>query len=232
MTANTTLRPPPPAAPARVAALPNPPKPLDAMHQSPHIFKAYAILENHLKHRPDMLVGARGYLCYDTRDHSPWAQMDCVVAFGVDPDAIFARNGYVISEVGKPPDFVLEVASESTGRRDYTTKRAIYAEYGVAEYWRFDRSGGQYHDRPLIRRPPGQRPVRTTPAEHRRGRSNPGLQPGAGAGATLGCRPAAVLRPDRRVTISPTWPKPRPNWIPRRRPAPSPRPSGMPPKPW
>ena len=117
MTANTTLRPPPPAASARVAALPNPPKPLDAMHQSPHIFKAYAILENHLKHRPDMLVGARGYLCYDTRDHSPWAQMDCVVAFGVDPDAIFARNGYVISEVGKPPDFVLEVASESTGRR-------------------------------------------------------------------------------------------------------------------
>ena len=119
------------------------------MHQSPHIFKAYAILENHLKHRPDMLVGARGYLCYDTRDHSPWAQMDCVVAFGVDPDAIFARNGYVISEVGKPPDFVLEVASESTGRRDYTAKRAIYAEYGVAEYWRFDRTGGQYHDRPL-----------------------------------------------------------------------------------
>ena len=64
------------------------------------------------------------------------------MAFGVDPAAIFARNGYVISEVGKPPDFVLEVASESTGRRDYTHKRAIYAEYGVAEYWRFDRSGG------------------------------------------------------------------------------------------
>ena len=73
-----------------------------------------------------------------------------MVAFGVDPAAIFERNGYVISEVGKPPDFVLEVASESTGRRDYTTKRAIYAEYGVAEYWRFDRTGsGQYHDRPL-----------------------------------------------------------------------------------
>ena len=67
----------------------------------------------------------------------------------MDPAAIFGRNGYVISEVGKPPDFVLEVASESTGRRDYTAKRAIYAEYGVAEYWRFDRSGGQYHDRPL-----------------------------------------------------------------------------------
>ena len=72
-----------------------------------------------------------------------------MVAFGVDPDAIFARNGYVISEVGKPPDFVLEVASESTGRRDYTAKRAIYAEYGVDEYWRFDPGSGQYHDQPL-----------------------------------------------------------------------------------
>ena len=149
MTATTTLTPPPSDGYARLATLPDPPKPPDAMQQSPHIFRAYAILDAYLKHRPDMLVGARGYLCYDTRDHSPWAQMDCVVAFGVDPDAIFARNGYVISEVGKPPDFVLEVASESTGRRDYTAKRAIYAEYGVAEYWRFDRTGGQYHDRPL-----------------------------------------------------------------------------------
>ena len=60
-----------------------------------------------------------------------------------------ARNGYVISEVGKPPDFVLEVASRSTGRRDYTVKRAAYAAYGVSEYWRFDHTGGRYHDAPL-----------------------------------------------------------------------------------
>ena len=66
-----------------------------------------------------------------------------------DPGAIIARNGYVISEVGKPPDFVLEVASRSTGRRDYTVKREIYASFGVAEYWRFDHTGGLYHDAPL-----------------------------------------------------------------------------------
>jgi hypothetical protein len=50
--------------------------------------------------------------------------------------------------VGKPPDFVPEVASESTGREDYTRKRDGYAAYGVAEYWRFNASGGDYHDRP------------------------------------------------------------------------------------
>ena len=152
MTARTTVTPPP-GKYAHVAPLPNPPKALDAMQQLPYITRAYMILDNYFHRRPDVFVSGDGYLCYDTRDRSRWVRPDCVVAFAVDPAAIFDRNGYVISEVGKPPDFVLEVASESTGRRDYTAKRAIYAEYGVAEYWRFDRSGdrsgGQYHDRPL-----------------------------------------------------------------------------------
>ena len=55
----------------------------------------------------------------------------------------------MISEVGKPPDFVLEVASRSTGRRDYTVKREGYAGYGVREYWRFDHTGGEFHDAPI-----------------------------------------------------------------------------------
>ena len=44
---------------------------------------------------------------------------------------------------------VFEVGSRSTGRNDYTEKRETYAEYGVGEYWRFDHSGGEYHDAPL-----------------------------------------------------------------------------------
>ena len=51
--------------------------------------------------------------------------------------------------MGKPPDFVLEIASESTGRADYTTKRDTYAAYGVGEYWRFDPTGGQHSDAAL-----------------------------------------------------------------------------------
>ena len=149
MTATTTLTPPPPGKYAHVAPLPTPPKAPDAMQQSPYVTRAYLILDEYFQRRPDVLVGSDGYLCYDTHDPSRWVRPDCVVAFGVDPAMILARNGYVISEVGKPPDFVLEVASESTGRRDYTRKREIYAEYGVAEYWRFDRSGGEYHDGPF-----------------------------------------------------------------------------------
>ena len=150
MTATTTITPPPPAdGHARLAPLPDPPKAPDAMQQLPYISRAHLILDNHFRSRPDVFVGGEGYLCYDTHDRARWVKPDCLVAFGVDPAAIFERNGYVISEVGKPPEFVLEVASESTGREDYTRKRDIYADYGVAEYWRFDRTGGRYHDRPL-----------------------------------------------------------------------------------
>ena len=69
---------------------------------------------------------------------------DLLVAFNVDPIAFEEHNAYVISEQGKPPDFVLEIASRSTGRADTDEKRDAYAELGIAEYWRFDETG-QYH---------------------------------------------------------------------------------------
>ncbi len=69
---------------------------------------------------------------------------DLFVAFGVDPAAYQSSNGYIISEQGKPPDFVLEVASRSTGSEDTGPKRRDYEALGVFEYWRFDETG-QYH---------------------------------------------------------------------------------------
>ena len=69
---------------------------------------------------------------------------DLLIAFDADPVANEARLGYLIPEQGKPPDFVLEVASETTGRRDETIKRRDYERMGVPEYWRFDPSGGRF----------------------------------------------------------------------------------------
>ena len=69
---------------------------------------------------------------------------DLLVAFDVNPAAYEASNGYIISEQGKPPDFVLEVASESTGNLDTNEKRDDYARLGILEYWRFDETG-QHH---------------------------------------------------------------------------------------
>ena len=68
---------------------------------------------------------------------------DLLIAFNVDPEARRARNGYLMQ--GKPPDFVLEVASETTARRDETHKSEAYAAMGVPEYWRFDGTGGRWY---------------------------------------------------------------------------------------
>ena len=74
---------------------------------------------------------------------------DLLIAFGVDPEDYDASNGYVIAEQGKPPDFVLEVASAHTSDRDLRPKRAGYAAFGVPEYWRFDHTGGDHYLVPL-----------------------------------------------------------------------------------
>ena len=70
---------------------------------------------------------------------------DLLISLNARPELIIPRNGYLISEQGKPPDFVLEVGSASTGPIDEGVKRQDYARFRVPEYWRFDPSGGDYH---------------------------------------------------------------------------------------
>ena len=74
---------------------------------------------------------------------------DLIIAFDCDPERAIERQGYDITEQGKPPDFVMEIASKTTGRVDYTEKRVDYERYGIPEYWRFDATGGDYHDAAL-----------------------------------------------------------------------------------
>ena len=71
---------------------------------------------------------------------------DLLIAFNVDLAGIIDKRGYAIEREGKPPDFALEVASPTTGVKDYTAKRGDYEAYGISEYWRFDASGGLCHD--------------------------------------------------------------------------------------
>lgn len=98
--------------------------------------------------RPDAttFIAGRGYLCRQRSDLPRCPYPDMVVAFDVDAASIGGTNGYVIDEAGKPPDLVLEVASEHTSRRDYIAKRPIYAGLGVTEYWRYDPTGGRQYE--------------------------------------------------------------------------------------
>ena len=59
------------------------------------------------------------------------------------------RSSYRVWEEPKAPDFVLEIASESTYRTDRGEKRDTYAEMGVVEYWQYD-PVGSYLDPPLL----------------------------------------------------------------------------------
>ena len=138
-------------AAAAIEPLPDPPEKTD-MRQDIHYVPARSTLGAYFGKFDNVLVAGYGYLIVSRGSVEDWRQHfypDCIVAFGVDPRAITDRNGYVISEVGKPPEFVLEIASETTASRDETVKREGYAEMGVSEYWRFDGSGKGFYSQPL-----------------------------------------------------------------------------------
>ena len=121
----------------------------DAMFQSPHFFDAVSILGAHFSDDPTVFVDGNTIVCYNPDNLNDRVFPDCYVAFDVDAEAIFRQNGYLTWQVGKAPDFVLEIASETTARRDITYKRDLYERIGVKEYWRFDAKRGEYYGRTL-----------------------------------------------------------------------------------
>ena len=146
-TANRNTKTPPSPQPARFR-LPDPPeKHPDDMTSFKHLAGngiAYR-LADHLGNPDTTLVtGERYVVVSPTRNMAGIHYPDLLVAFHVDPAAYEASNGYVIDEQGKPPDFVLEIASRHTGHNDVDEKREAYEALGIPEYWRFDETG-QYH---------------------------------------------------------------------------------------
>ena len=125
--------------------------PRDDMQNSIHLDDPahQVVLRRHFGTSDTIMVLGEVPIGRDLRQRQGLRVPDLLVAFGVDRAGIIARRGYSIEEQGKPPDFVLEIASENTGQDDYTQKRDAYAAFGVPEYWRFDPSGGEYHDAPL-----------------------------------------------------------------------------------
>ncbi len=131
--------------------LPDPPEPEDMNN-----WKFFNSLGNginlirHLGNEARTIITSDTYVSHEpTSSPSGLFLPDLLIALNVDPQACDARNGYVIAEQGKPPDFVLEIGLSSTGQRDATVKRDGYAALSVGEYWRFDPSGGSYQGTPL-----------------------------------------------------------------------------------
>jgi Uma2 family endonuclease len=87
-----------------------------------------------------VLAGRTAWVgCYLRLEHGPEGRShlvpDCLVALGVPRGT---QDVYRMSEVGKAPDLVIELASPSTARRELSVKPAIYEEIGVRELVIFD----------------------------------------------------------------------------------------------
>ena len=102
-------------------------------------------LAMHFGNRDTTLVVADKWIVASPSSNRARARRpDLLIAFNVSREIYRANNGYVVSEQGKPPDFVIEVASVSTADVDTGAKREDYAALGILEYWRFDETG-EYH---------------------------------------------------------------------------------------
>ena len=126
--------------------------PPDHMEQRREIYEVIGLLTarfTDFDRRPDVFLDTDTNICYDRRNLNIRVAPDVYIAFGVDAEAIRPRKLYLSWEVGKPPDWALEIASESTRRVDVERKPGIYAHVGVPEYWRFDPTGDRYYGEPL-----------------------------------------------------------------------------------
>ena len=122
--------------------------PPDHMEQNREIREVLNLLTAHFTdfdRRPDVFIDTDTNICYDPRNLNVRVAPDVYLAFGVDDRAIRPRQIYLPWEVGKVPDWALEIASESTSQVDLNRKPGIYAQIGVPEFWRFDPTGGRYY---------------------------------------------------------------------------------------
>ena len=106
--------------------------------QAEEIVRAFYTLKKHFSDRPDALVCVDLLVYYEEGKRLSVAP-DVFVSFGVGTGN---RMTYKVWEEGKPPDFVLEVLSPKTSKRDQDDKQRIYAGMGVRECWLFDPMGG------------------------------------------------------------------------------------------
>ena len=95
---------------------------------------------------PNTTVASEVPVGPDMSDRDDIRIPDLLVAFDCDRGLLEERRGYALELMERPPDFVLEVASPTTGVNDYTDRRLDYQRYEIPEYWRFDPSGGEHYD--------------------------------------------------------------------------------------
>ena len=96
------------------------------------------VLEAFFKDNPEVYVSGDLLMYYVQGDPRKAVAPDVLVSFGIGQKA---RRTYLVWQEGKPPDFVMEMASESTYQKDLGEKMQIYANLGITDYFLCDIEG-------------------------------------------------------------------------------------------
>ena len=125
----------------------------DGMYQSPIYRKVVETLTTHFSRVPGAYVNGDIFIYYVEGNPRRTVAPDCFVLLDTTDEMheSFRRNNtYLLWEVGKMPEFVMEIGSPSTASKDMKEKRDLYADLGVKEYWRYDETGGDFYGEPLV----------------------------------------------------------------------------------
>lgn len=119
-------------------------------YQLDHFVEIVSILKLFFRPREDVLASGNNFIYYMEGNPQMWVAPICFVLLGGNLDSIWSNNTYLMWEVGKAPDFILEIGYPGATVNDLDDARDLYASLGVVEYWKFDPSGGDHYGEPLV----------------------------------------------------------------------------------
>jgi Uma2 family endonuclease len=101
------------------------------------IITTLEVLKQYLEGQQATLL-ANQFLYYSQGYPKMRVAPDVMVIYDVAPGG---RDNYKIWEEGQAPSVVFEMTSASTQEQDKVTKKSLYEQMGVKEYWLFDPKG-------------------------------------------------------------------------------------------
>jgi Uma2 family endonuclease len=101
------------------------------------ILMTIEVLRLYLQGQQAIVLGNQ-FLYYERGQPQKRVAPDVFVAFGVESGS---RDNFKTWEEGTVPSVVFEMTSPGTKKEDDVSKKSLYAQIGVAEYWQFDPKG-------------------------------------------------------------------------------------------
>lgn len=113
-------------------------------------------LQDYFRDEPQIYIGSDMFIYYEEGNPAAVVAPDVFVVPGV---SAHYRRIYKLWEEGRPPAVIFEITSKSSRLDDLGSKRALYAMWGVSEYYLFDPEGDYLEPRLWAYRLEADQPV-------------------------------------------------------------------------